>query len=38
LLNAPPEARDYRTLLITEEHVDERSASSEEVALKGKVP
>jgi anti-sigma-K factor RskA len=38
LLNVPPEARDYRTLLITEEHVDERSASSEEVALKGKVP
>jgi anti-sigma-K factor RskA len=38
LLNAPPEARDYRTLLITEEHVDERPASSKEVALKGKVP
>jgi anti-sigma-K factor RskA len=38
LLNAPPEARDYRTLLITEEHVGERPASSEEVALKGKAP
>jgi len=38
LLNAAPEARTYRTLLITEEHVDERPTSGEEVALKGKVP
>jgi RNA polymerase sigma factor (sigma-70 family) len=38
LLNVAPEARNYRTLLITEEHVDERSTSGEEVALKGKVP
>jgi hypothetical protein len=38
LLNVAPEARNYRTLLITEEHVDERPASGEEVALKGKVP
>jgi anti-sigma-K factor RskA len=38
LLNVAPEARNYRTLLITEEHVDERSTSGEGVALKGKVP
>jgi anti-sigma-K factor RskA len=38
MLNAPPEARDYHTLLITEEHIDDRPASSEEVALKGEVP
>ena len=38
LLNVAPEARNSRTLLITEEHVDERPASGEEVALKGKVP
>jgi hypothetical protein len=38
LLNVAPEARTYRTLLITEEHVDERPTSGEEVALKGKVP
>ena len=38
LLNAPPEAHDYATLLITEEHIDERPASGEEVALKGEVP
>jgi hypothetical protein len=38
LLNVAPEARNYRTLLITEEHVDERPTSGEEVALKGKVP
>jgi len=37
LLNVPPEARKYHTLLITEEHVDERPASGEEVALKGEV-
>src|SRR5215204_3660863 len=38
LLNVAPEARNYHTLLITEEHVDERPTSGEEVALKGKVP
>ena len=38
MLNAPPEARNYHTLLITEEHVDERPAPSDEVALKGEVP
>ena len=38
LLNVAPEARNYRTLLITEEHVDERPTSGEEVALKGKAP
>ena len=37
-LNVAPAARNYRTLLITEEHVDERPTSGEEVALKGKVP
>ena len=37
LLNVAPEARNYRTVLITEEHVDERPTSGEEVALKGKV-
>jgi hypothetical protein len=36
-LNAPPEARSFDTLLITEERLDER-ASGAEVALKGKVP
>jgi hypothetical protein len=36
-LNAPPEARNFDTLLITEERLDER-ASGTEVALKGKVP
>ena len=38
LLNVAPKARNYRTVLITEEHVDERPTSGEEVALKGKVP
>jgi Anti-sigma-K factor rskA len=38
LLNVAPEARNCRTVLITEEHVDERPTSGEEVALKGKVP
>jgi len=38
LLNVPPEARKYHTLLITEEHVEDHPAFSEEVALKGKVP
>jgi Anti-sigma-K factor rskA, C-terminal/Putative zinc-finger len=37
LLNVPPEARKYHTLLITEENVDEGPASGEEVALKGEV-
>ena len=36
-LNAPPEARSFDTLLITEERLGER-ASGTEVALKGKVP
>ena len=36
-LNAPPEARKFDTLLITEERLDER-ASGSEVALKGKLP
>jgi anti-sigma-K factor RskA len=42
LLNVPPEARNYRTLLITEEHIDGHPAGhpafSEEVALKGEAP
>ena len=38
LLNVPPEARKYHTLLITEEHTDNNTAPSEEVALKGEVP
>jgi hypothetical protein len=38
LLNAPPEARGYHTLLITEEHVNDHSAFSQEVALRGEVP
>ena len=38
LLNVAPKARNCHTLLITEEHVDERPTSGEEVALKGKVP
>ena len=36
-LNAPPEARSFDTLLITEERLDEK-ASGAEVALKGKMP
>jgi anti-sigma-K factor RskA len=36
-LNAPPEARSFDTLLITEERLDEK-ASGTEVALKGKLP
>jgi hypothetical protein len=36
-LNAPPEARSFDTLLITEERLDEKGSGSE-VALKGKVP
>jgi hypothetical protein len=38
MLNVPPEARKYHTLLITEEHMDNDPASSQEVALKGEVP
>jgi anti-sigma-K factor RskA len=38
LLNAPPEARNYHTLLITEEHIDDHPTFGEEVALKGEVP
>jgi anti-sigma-K factor RskA len=38
ILNAPPETRNYHTLLITEEHIDDHPASGEEVALKGEVP
>jgi anti-sigma-K factor RskA len=38
LLNAPPEARDCPTLLITEEHIANDSAPGEEVALKGEMP
>ena len=35
LLNVPPEASNYRTLLITEEHIGKDPAHSREVALKG---
>jgi hypothetical protein len=39
LLNVPPEASNYHTLLITEEHFDKDPApSNEEVALKGEMP
>jgi anti-sigma-K factor RskA len=38
LLNVPPEAGNYRTLIITEEQVGEHAAPSREVALKGEVP
>jgi anti-sigma-K factor RskA len=38
LLNVAPEARNYRTLLITEEHVSKGPAPSREVALKGDMP
>ena len=34
LLNVPPEASNYRTLLITEEHVGKGPAPGREVALK----
>ena len=37
-LNAPPEARRFDTLLITEQRLDDRQPSSTEVALKGKLP
>ena len=38
LLNAPPEARNYHTLCITEEHVDGTTAPGREVVLRGEVP
>jgi anti-sigma-K factor RskA len=38
LLNAPPEAGNYHTLLITEEHVGRGPAPGREVALKGDMP
>src|SRR5215212_8331877 len=38
LLNVPPEARNYHTLLITEEHADGATAPGQEVALKGEAP
>ena len=37
-LNAPPEARGFDTLLITEERLDHHEASGTDVALKGKMP
>ena len=37
LLNVPPEASNYRTLLITEDHVGKGPAPSREVALKGDI-
>jgi anti-sigma-K factor RskA len=38
LLNAPSEASNYHTLLITEEHVGKGPAPGREVALKGDMP
>jgi len=38
LLNVPPEASDYHTLLITEENVGKGSDPGREVALKGHMP
>jgi anti-sigma-K factor RskA len=38
LLNAPPEASNYNTLLITEQHVGQGPAPSREVALEGDMP
>jgi len=38
LLNVPPEASNYRTLLITEEHVGKGPAPGREMALKGDMP
>ena len=38
LLNAPPEASDYHTLLITEVHIGKDSGPGREVALKGDMP
>ncbi len=37
-LNAPPEAKGFDTLLITEERLDHGNASGADVALKGKLP
>jgi hypothetical protein len=37
-LNAPPEAREFDTLLITEEQLHDARSSGTEVALKGKIP
>jgi anti-sigma-K factor RskA len=38
LLNVPPEARNYHTMLITEEHTDNDTAPSKEIALRGEMP
>jgi hypothetical protein len=39
LLNVPPEASDYHTLLITEKHIyKDPATSNEEVALEGEMP
>jgi anti-sigma-K factor RskA len=38
LLNVPPEASKYHTLLITEEHIGKSSAPGREVALQGDMP
>jgi hypothetical protein len=38
LLNAPPEASRYQTLLITEEHVGKGPSPGREVALEGDMP
>jgi anti-sigma-K factor RskA len=38
LLNVPPEASKYHTLLITEEHIGKGSAPGREVALEGDMP
>jgi anti-sigma-K factor RskA len=38
LLNAAPEASNYRTIVITEEHVGKGPAPAREVALKGDMP
>src|SRR5215208_5364842 len=38
LLNVPPEARNYHTLLITEERIESDPTLTQEIALKGEVP
>ena len=38
LLNVPPEASNYRAMIITEEHVGEDHAPGRELALKGDLP
>jgi len=38
LLNVPPEARNYHTLLITEERIESDPTLSQEIALKGDLP